>query len=115
MKKTLAILIGLALISSSCKKLAIKVDVPVCIKQKIRKISSEKAQNPPAKVWEWKVDGASYYYFTSSCCDQFNYLYDKKCKQICAPSGGFSGKGDGKCPDFKGTIEKTLIWEDTRK
>lgn len=115
MKKTLTILIGLTFIGSSCKKLDIKADVPNCIEQKINKISKEEVQNPPASVWEWKTDGKTYYYFTSGCCDQYNYLYDDNCKQVCAPDGGFSGHGDGKCPDFNGTIEKTLIWEDNRK
>lgn len=115
MKNILTLLIGLIFIASSCKNLDIKVDVPICIKQKINEISKAKVQNPPAKVWEWKADGKTYYYFTSNCCDQFNYLYDDKCKQVCAPEGGFSGHGDGNCPDFNGEIEKILIWEDPRK
>ena len=29
--------------------------------------------------------------------------------------GGFSGFGDGNCPDFNSEIIKTLIWKDQRK
>lgn len=89
--------------------------MPNCVERKIKKIKKEKVQNPPAKVWEWKVNGETYYYITSDCCDQFNYLYDDKCNEICAPDGGFSGSGDGKCPQFNGPIEKTLVWEDDRE
>jgi len=55
-----------------------------------------------------------FYYITSDCCDQFNYLYDDKCNLICAPDGGLSGMGNGKCPNFNGQIEKTLVWLDDR-
>lgn len=43
-------------------------------------------------------------------------LFDENCNRICAPDGGKTGKGDGKCPDFfeKRTDEK-LVWKDERK
>lgn len=43
-------------------------------------------------------DGRPVYLFTPLCCDQFNPLYDAEGRFICAPSGGFGGAGDGKCP-----------------
>lgn len=88
--------------------------VPKCIDKKIKKFRKEAVTNPPRQVWEWRVDGKTYYYITSPCCDQYNYLYDDHCKQVCAPEGGFTGAGDGNCPNFSGNIEKTLIWEDNR-
>lgn len=118
MKNIIGIISGLFLTTlslSSCEKLDFEKDVPNCIERKIRKIKSEEVRNPPASVWEWKVDGRTYYYITSDCCDQFNYLYNYNCNEVCAPDGGFSGYGDGNCPQFKGQIEKTLIWEDNRK
>ena len=74
----------------------------------------EPVQNPAAKVWKWSVDGSEYFYITSGCCDQFNYLYNKKCNEVCAPDGGFAGIGDGNCPTFEGEISKSLVWEDNR-
>lgn len=118
MKGLIGLIIGSILISFamlSCKKIELQKDVPNCVERKIRKISKEQVRNPPATVWEWKVDGNTYYYITSGCCDQFNYLYDDNCNEVCAPDGGFSGRGDGNCPQFIGQIEKTLIWEDDRK
>ncbi len=108
------ITIGSILTCSSCKKLDLQMDVPNCIERKIRKIRKEPVRNPPAEVWQWKFDDNTYYYFTSDCCDAFNYLYDEKCNQICAPDGGFSGVGDGNCPTFPNDIEKQLIWKDDR-
>jgi hypothetical protein len=99
----------------SCKKADISKSVPDCIEQKINELKNTEVYNPPAQVWEWKVDDKTYYYFTSNCCDQYNILYDEDCNIVCAPDGGFTGKGDGNCPEFKGKIVKTLIWEDTRR
>lgn len=86
-----------------------------CIEEKIEFIKSDEVSNPPTKIFKWEADGNTYYYITSDCCDQFNYLYDTNCELICAPDGGFTGMGDGNCPDFNGEIEKKLFWEDSRK
>ncbi|MCE4557217.1 DUF6970 domain-containing protein [Roseateles cellulosilyticus] len=40
------------------------------------------------------------YLLQAPCCDQFNRLYDAEGRYICAPTGGFAGSGDGKCPDW---------------
>ncbi len=100
---------------ASCMRLDLAKEVPACVTKQIREIANEEPQHPPTEVWEWKTDGITYYYFTSGCCDRFNYLYDSNCNVVCAPDGGITGKGDGKCPEFRGTVEKTLIWKDTRK
>lgn len=108
------ILLGMVLFLPSCDKLDLPVDVPSCIENKIREIQKEEVRNPPAQVWKWEVDGNTYFYITSDCCDQFNYLFDENCNVVCAPDGGFSGNGDGNCPDFIGKIEKILVWKDHR-
>ena len=114
MRKLLIIPFLLPFIFTSCEKVDLQVDVPACIERKIRSIQKEDPWNPPAQVWQWQVDGKVYYYFTSDCCDQFTSLYDSNCQLICAPDGGFTGEGDGKCPEFEGKIQYTLVWEDTR-
>lgn len=43
-------------------------------------------------------DGRPVYLSMSPCCDQFNKLYDADGRFICAPSGGLTGQGDGRCP-----------------
>ena len=99
---------------SSCRTPRFAVPVPKCVENKINDIESKPVQNPPTQVWQWKVDGQTYYYFTAPCCDQFTTLYDESCNKVCSPDGGFTGRGDGKCPDFKTKVEKTLVWEDKR-
>jgi hypothetical protein len=42
-------------------------------------------------------------------------LYDANRNIICAPGGGFSGAGDGQCPDFfQVRTNEKLIWQDNR-
>ena len=53
-------------------------------------------------------DDRPVYLFTPTCCDQFNPLYDADGRYICAPSGGFSGSGDGKCPAWAHGLDRKL-------
>jgi hypothetical protein len=89
--------------------------VPACIQQRIEEIKKEPKWNPPAEVHEYIYNGKKVYYFSSNCCDQYNTVYDSVCNYICAPSGGYSGEGDKKCPDFKANAQHVrLIWKDER-
>lgn len=90
-------------------------NTPVCIEQKINDIKSQPKWNPPAEVNEYEYEGKKVYLFSSNCCDQYNVVYDKNCTPICAPSGGFSGGGDGKCKEFfKQAKHIRLVWKDER-
>ena len=92
-----------------------EIDAPPCIIEIIQSIKNDVLRNPPAQVWKWEAGDDIYYYITSDCCDQYNNLLNESCEIVCAPDGGITGNGDGNCPDFNSAIEKTLIWEDSRK
>lgn len=49
-------------------------------------------------VVRYLIDGKAYYYVRSPCCDLHNHLYDSAGDYLCAPDGGFTGRGDGRCP-----------------
>lgn len=115
MKKILLVFIISSLTLASCKNADDNDSIPTCIEAKINSLKNSPVQNPPAKVWKWEVDGQTYFYITSDCCDQYNFLYSTNCEIICAPDGGFTGKGDGKCPAFSNEITKSLVWEDSRQ
>jgi hypothetical protein len=110
MKSICIISTFLLLISCSKKEKSLN-----CSESLIEMLEKEPVRNPPAKLYEWKVDDKTYYYITPFCCDQFSSLYDSTCSHVCAPDGGFSGKGDGSCPKFNGSVSSKLLWEDTRK
>ena len=90
--------------------------IPSCMLEKIELFKSEARQNPPRKVYSYVYKGQKVYYVTPPCCDFFSELFDGNCVLIANPDGGFTGRGDGKLPDFISarTVEK-LVWEDTRK
>ena len=47
--------------------------------------------------------GGPAYLIPSPCCDKYDYFYDSRGVILCAPSGGFTGRGDGSCPEILGT------------
>lgn len=114
--KILILLIGafVLLEAKSCDK-TIQDGVPDCIQQMVKDFQSKPKQNPPASIYQYDYNGQKVYYVTAPCCDQMNTLYDANCAVICHPDGGFTGKGDGKCPDFNATkSNEVLIWKDDR-
>ena len=71
--------------------------------------------NPPQSIYQYLYNGEIVYYVPPQCCDQFSTLYDANGKVICAPDGGFTGRGDGKCSDFfQERKNEKLIWKDSR-
>jgi hypothetical protein len=46
------------------------------------------------------------YLIPSPCCDKYDYFYDSRGVILCAPSGGFTGRGDGSCPEILGTARR---------
>ena len=92
-----------------------KSSAPACILQKIESIKKEKVWNPPAEIYEYEYDGKKVYAISANCCDFFNTVVDSECNYVCAPSGGFTGRGDGKCTDFfKVAKQVRLVWKDER-
>ena len=100
--------------AQKCSKRA-TAGIPSCIQQKIDSIKAQPKWNPPATVYEYLYKGKTVYGFSADCCDQYTTVYDENCNYICAPSGGFTGKGDGKCSDFaQEAKEVKLVWKDDR-
>jgi hypothetical protein len=114
MRWLIVILLFILLGSQTCKKQG-GVKLPPCIFDKIEAIQQQPKYNPPATVYRYLYAGNYVYLFSSNCCDQYNYLYDRDCNIICAPSGGFTGKGDSRCLNFKEmATDETLVWKDAR-
>lgn len=91
----------------SCESIHIVPGAPHCLKGLIRS-----STQTPTQISSYRYNGNTVYLLIPDCCDQYISLYDENCNLICAPGGGFSGKGDGKCPDFyaKATDEKQ-VWK----
>ena len=112
--KYLLVLLSLPLLlTTQCNKQQNKI--PSCVQEKIDQIKAQPKWNPPASVNEYIYQGKHVYLFSSDCCDQYNQLIDENCNFLCAPSGGITGKGDGKCANFSTASQFVkLIWKDSR-
>jgi len=88
---------------------------PQWIQDLIVQFQNEPVGNPPQSIWQYFYNGRTVYYIPAQCCDQPSTLYDANGNILCAPDGGYSGKGDGKCPDFfTNRRDEKLIWQDKR-
>nr|WP_295376372.1 hypothetical protein [Pseudoxanthomonas sp.] len=72
--------------------------LPDWLRAKITDYERQPARQAPSTIWRITHQGQPAYYLVSPCCDQFNPLLDANGREICSPSGGFTGAGDGKCP-----------------
>lgn len=89
--------------------------LPVCVRALIEKFKSEDVTNPPMSITRYKYNGKYVYLTSAPCCDNFNDLYNDSCRLIGHPSGGFTGRGDGKFPNFsKEATEEKILWVDPR-
>ncbi|HMG67719.1 MAG TPA: hypothetical protein VK588_08535 [Chitinophagaceae bacterium] len=114
MKLSFYLILFIFLQAQSCKKEA-TVRVPGCIRDKIEAIQQQPKFDPPASVYRYLYGNKYVFLFSSNCCDQYNYLYDKDCNLVCAPTGGITGRGNGDCPNFSQMAsDETLIWKDPR-
>jgi len=88
---------------------------PAWVDQLIEKFKTEPVGNPPQSIWRYEYNGQVVYYVPAQCCDMFSTLYDADGNVICAPNGGITGAGDGRCKDFAAQrTGEQLIWEDSR-
>lgn len=85
--------------------------LPKCINNKIDSFKLKEQHERPQRVVEYMYKGKKVYYVAMPCCDFFNEVYDANCKYLGAPDGGFTGRGDGKLPDFFAEAKnEKLIW-----
>ncbi|MFD1468054.1 DUF6970 domain-containing protein [Hymenobacter caeli] len=112
-----ALLSILPLVASQCRETASEPG-PNCgasIQTKIAELQAQPKGNPAYEIWQYTYHGQKVYLVTSSCCDQYITLYDECLNVLCAPSGGITGRGDGRCPEFyQLSTNRQLVWRDPR-
>src|SRR5262245_38984249 len=72
---------------------------PPWLQAKILEFEKGPTSSAPSEIWKITHNGKATYYFVQPCCDWLNPLYDEQGNEICNPDGGFTGHGDGKCPE----------------
>ncbi len=89
--------------------------LPVCVNVLIEKFKSEPMTNPPRKITRYTYNDKTVYYVPAVCCDNYSDLYNDSCRMMGHPDGGFTGRGDGKLPDFNtNKKDEKLLWSDPR-
>ncbi len=90
-------------------------DLPLCMQGIVDQILSEPVRVPPAKVYSYDYMNQRVYYIPPYQSDFFSELYTEDCGLLCHPDGGFTGMGDGACPDFFAQrTNEVLEWADPR-
>lgn len=109
----LVFLVGILFLAGCLPRLSSN---PKWVDQLISTFKTETVGNPPQFIWRYDYKGQEVYFIPAQCCDQYSQLYNASGSLMCAPDGGFTGRGDGRCPDFFTLrTDETLIWQDTRK
>ena len=73
--------------------------LPPWLQAHLARVNADERHPSVIAVREWPYQGRTVYEIQAGCCDRFNELYDAQGTYLCAPSGGYTGRGDGKCPD----------------
>lgn len=85
--------------------------LPACVQQLIQQNGKRSSGEEFIELYHYTYQKRSVYFGFSACCDRYNVLFDQTCQTLCAPSGGFTGGGDGMCPNFfNEATEETLLW-----
>jgi hypothetical protein len=107
-------LLGIIFITGCAQK--VPKDEPAWVQELIQKAIDAPAANPGVEIYKCVYQGQTAYYFPPQCCDQFGGLIAENGTGICAPDGGYSGRGDGMCPApfSMESSQCKLIWRDPR-
>lgn len=66
----------------------------------------------PQSVTRYDYHRKTVYYMVAPCCDKFNIVFDSACNILGYPDGGYTGRGDGKMPNFhEEATEKKIVWK----
>jgi hypothetical protein len=89
---------------------------PAWLVQLIARFEADAVANPPVRVVRYRYRDVDVYYVSARCCDIPSRLYDANGAVLCAPDGGKTGRGDGRCADFqRAASEPELVWKDPRE
>jgi hypothetical protein len=102
---------GFQLAACTCEELP----VPACVRDRIAALKSQPPATPRATIAAYRYQGRRVYYFPPAGCDDYGTVMDGQCHTVCAPDGGWSGTGDGRCPDFFLQAHPDgVVWTDER-
>ena len=116
MKIVFALILAGVLLACGCSHSAPpQSENPAWVDDLISNFQADPVGNPPQSIYRYDYEEQTVYYVPPQCCDQFSKLYDMNGSVICAPDGGLTGNGDGRCTGFfSESTNESLIWRDSR-
>ena len=89
--------------------------LPPAVTAVLNRLMRAPVTNPPRSLWQTQYKGRTVFLIPAECCDVPAAVLTTQGKVLCEPFGGFSGQGDGRCPDFVATrTAPRLLWKDPR-
>jgi hypothetical protein len=94
------------------KKMETTNELPRCLRSKIDSMAANPNEGSPQSVTRYSYNNHTVYYMKAACCDKYNIVYDSACNVLGFPDGGFTGRGDGKMPNFFNEAKDgKVVWE----
>ena len=105
----------IVLLFISCKKNETTSGISPCMQAQIDSSLAKPKGFLYLKIDAYIYQGKNAYLYYPGWGDAYNELKDENCIYLFAPSGGFSGSGDGTHPNFRNeAIFISTIWVDPR-
>lgn len=116
MKYLIILIFSVSIFScSKTNKLYGKNGIPSCVQQLIDSATANTKGALFTRIESYEYQNKRVYIYIPGCCDRYNEVKDENCVYLFSPSGGLTGNGDGKHPNFF-TESKfvAVVWEDKR-
>jgi len=72
--------------------------LPEWLRIRLADYDAQPGSGAPRAVYAVPYGSGTAYLTRAGCCDQLDPLVDERGVLVCHPSGGITGRGDGKCP-----------------
>ncbi|WP_440225151.1 DUF6970 domain-containing protein [Dokdonella sp. MW10] len=116
MPLTIAALLAAATLQVGAGEPPDTATLPPWLRERIAAFEAAPVTNPPRSVVRYVYRDATVYLIPARCCDIPSQLLDADGERLCAPDGGITGRGDGRCADFHREARgRTPVWRDARE
>jgi len=106
------VVLAMTLVIAGC---AAPMGQPEWLAALIEDTQNQPVTNPPGLIVRGDYGGQRVYYRAPYCCDIPGTVYTSEGAVLCTADGGFTGHGDGRCPDFWATLAScAVVWTDPR-
>ena len=97
--------------SSSPSSRAEVAGLPEWLRIRLADYDAQSGRGAPRAVFQVPYGDGIAYYVQAGCCDQLDPLIDTRGVIVCYPTGGYTGRGDGKClQELPAVAQRREVW-----